>query len=249
VLIAALATLVASTLQSATGFGFALVLGPALFAVFDPSEALTTLLILGGALNLLVLFAERRPRQVRRDRLGAVLLWALPGLALGAAILAALSKPTLQIAVGVAVLIAVGVQVRVRGLRASRVHEPNDPLWVTPGVGLTTGVLSTTTGTSGPPLVLWFQHLGFSPAEFRDSLAAAFLALNVVSCGALELFGDGVSNPGTLSIVGLLALAVVGHLTGRQLFERLAPHHFRAIGLALIVAAGLASLAAGVAGS
>ncbi len=61
--LAALATLLGATLQSATGFGFALVLGPAAFAVFEPAEALTVLLVLGAVLSVLMLFAERRPRR------------------------------------------------------------------------------------------------------------------------------------------------------------------------------------------
>ena len=54
--LAALAALAGAFVQSATGFGFALVLSPALFAVLDPVEAVATLLVLGLALNVLVLF-------------------------------------------------------------------------------------------------------------------------------------------------------------------------------------------------
>ena len=39
--LAALAALVGAAVQSATGFGFALVLSPALFAVMEPAEAVT----------------------------------------------------------------------------------------------------------------------------------------------------------------------------------------------------------------
>jgi len=53
--IAALVAFLGATVQSTTGFGFALILGPVLFAVLDRAGALTTLLALGAALNLLVL--------------------------------------------------------------------------------------------------------------------------------------------------------------------------------------------------
>ncbi len=45
--LAAVAALVGAAVQSATGFGFALLLCPALFAVVDPYEAVTALLALG----------------------------------------------------------------------------------------------------------------------------------------------------------------------------------------------------------
>ena len=71
--LAALAALAGAFVQSATGFGFALVLSPALFAVLEPDEAVTTLLALGLALNVLVLFEHGRPRArgLARARAGA----------------------------------------------------------------------------------------------------------------------------------------------------------------------------------
>ncbi len=163
-------------------------------------------------------------------------------------ILAAVSKPALQIAVGFAVLVAVAVQARARALRPHGV-TPSEPAWAAPAAGLTTGVLSTTTGTSGPPLVIWFEHLGFNPVEMRDTLAAAFQALNVLAAAALLAFGDGLASPGAGRLIGLLALTVAGQLIGRRLFEGLAPERFRLAGLVVIVCTGIASVVAGVAAS
>ena len=60
----ALTTLGAAALQSATGFGFALLLSPVLFAIYEPAHALGTVLLLGAGLNLLMLYGERRPREM-----------------------------------------------------------------------------------------------------------------------------------------------------------------------------------------
>jgi len=98
--LAAAAALLGAAVQSATGFGFALILSPALLAALEPYEAVTALLALGLALNLLVLFERGRPGSVRWRELRPVLAAAVPGLALGAAVLALLSKPTLQVVVG-----------------------------------------------------------------------------------------------------------------------------------------------------
>ena len=113
-LLAALAALVGAAVQSSTGFGFALVLSPALFAVPEPTEAVTTLLALGLALNLLVLFERGRPEHVDRRRLAPMLAAAVPGLAVGVVILGALSKEVLQIGVGLAVITAAAWQLRRR---------------------------------------------------------------------------------------------------------------------------------------
>ena len=165
--LAAVAALVGAAVQSATGFGFALVLSPALFAVMEPAEAVTALLALGAALNLLVLVEGH---DARWSRLPPLLLPALPGLVLGAVVLAALSREPLQIGVGVAVIAAALWQLRHQAA-AARVPAP--------AAGFLSGVLTTSISISGPPIVLWLEAQALSPAEFRATLAAVFLALNV----------------------------------------------------------------------
>ena len=78
IVLAGAAALAGALVQSATGFGFALVLSPALFAVLDPYEAVTTMLLLGPPLNVLVLLDSGR-EQVQLARLAPMLLAALPG--------------------------------------------------------------------------------------------------------------------------------------------------------------------------
>src|SRR4051812_27203954 len=112
--LAAAAALAGSFVQSSTGFGFALVLSPALFAVMDPVEAVMALLVLGLALSVLVLFERGRPEHVDWRSLMPMLVAALPGLAVGAVALTQLSKGALQVAVGVAVVAVAAWQLRRR---------------------------------------------------------------------------------------------------------------------------------------
>jgi len=91
-LLAAVATLIAAAIQSATGLGFAMIAAPALLAVLEPREAITILLLLGVLVSVLLLFAERRTLAIRRRDLTMVLAAALPGLALGVVVLEAVSK-------------------------------------------------------------------------------------------------------------------------------------------------------------
>jgi uncharacterized protein len=239
--LAALAALAGAAVQSATGFGFALVLSPALFAVMDPVEAVTALLALGLALNLLVLFEGGRPEHVDWRALAPMLLAAVPGLAIGAVALTQLSKEVLQVAVGVAVIAAAGWQLRER----ARGHRPLPPAaaW---GAGFASGALTTSISVSGPPLVLWLEARGVRPEEFRASLAASFLALNLV--GGLVLLaaeGAGAFDAGAVAV--LLALVVAGYALGALAFRRLDRERFFTLVLALVAATGVASVLAGLA--
>src|SRR5919109_250945 len=87
--LAALAAFAGAAVQSASSLGFALVLSPALFAVMDPEQAVTAVLLLGAALCVLVLIESHR---VGTYGLARLLVPALPGLAAGVVVLAALSK-------------------------------------------------------------------------------------------------------------------------------------------------------------
>jgi uncharacterized protein len=239
--LAAVAAFAGAAVQSATGFGFALVLSPALFAVMDPVEAVTALLVLGLALNLLVLFEGGRPEHVDWRALVPMLVAAVPGLAIGAVALTQLSKEVLQVAVGVAVIAAAGWQLRER----ARGHRPIPPAaaW---GAGFASGALTTSISVSGPPLVLWLEARGVRPEEFRASLAASFLALNLVG-GVVLLAAEGTGAFDAGAVAVLLALVVAGYALGAVAFRRLDRARFFKLVLVLVALTGVASVVAGLA--
>jgi uncharacterized membrane protein YfcA len=240
--LAAVAAFVGAAMQSATGFGFALVLSPALLAVLDPYEAITALLGLGLASNVLVLFDGGRPGPVRWRELVPVLLAAVPGLALGALALELLEKPVLQILVGVAVVGATAVQLRGRLSGAPPRRRSAT------AAGLASGAMTTSISVSGPPLVLWLEAHGVQPAEMRATLAASFLALNLAGCALLvPLAGADRIAPADV-LLPLLGLVVLGHFVGAYAFKRLDPERFSLVVLALVALTGAASVLAGVLG-
>ena len=237
--LAAVAAFLGAFVQSTTGFGFALVLSPALFAALDPVEAVMTMLVLGLALSLLVLFEHGRPEHVNWRALVPLLLWALPGLAVGAVALTQLSKEVLQVAVGVAVIAAAAWQLR----RRRRGAEPHPvPAAI---AGFTSGALTTSINVSGPPVVLWLEARGARPEEFRASLAATFLALNLAG-GVLLLAAEGSASVDAGTVAPLLGLVVAGYALGALAFRRLNRERFYALVLALVAATGAASVAAGL---
>jgi uncharacterized protein len=245
IVLAGAAALLGALVQSATGFGFALVLSPALFAVLDPYEAVTTMLLLGPPLNLLVLADSRGLAQWRV--LAPMLAAAVPGLLVGALALELLSKSTLQVLVGAGVIGAAGWQLRRRSVAADATPVP-----ATAGgaavAGVLSGVLTTSISVSGPPVVLWLEALGLRPDELRASLAGSFLFMNVAGgIVVVAAGGTGAVRPDVL--LALLVLVLVGHALGRLAFRRIAGPAFSLVALGLVFCAGVASLVAGVAGA
>jgi uncharacterized membrane protein YfcA len=239
--LAAVAAFAGAFVQSTTGFGFALLLSPALFAVMDPVEAVMGLIVLGLALSLLVLFERGRPEHVDWRALAPMLLAALPGLGLGAVALTQLSKGTLQVGVGVAVIAAAAWQLR----RRQRGQVRHLPAAAGLAAGFVSGALTTSISVSGPPIVLWLEARGARPEEFRASLAASFLALNLAG-GALLLVAEGSASLDAGRVAPLLGLVVAGYALGALAFRRLDRERFYMVVLALVAGTGAASVAAGL---
>lgn len=244
--LAALAALAGASIQAATGFGFALVLSPALFAVLDPTEAVATLLGLGLALSLLVLIEDGGHANWRR--IAPMLLAALPGLVAGLVLLEALSKEVLQISVGLAVIGAAALQLSARRAARGRPRAQVElPGAAGVGAGFLSGVLTTSISVSGPPIVLWLEAHGIGPSEFRASLAASFLALNLVGW-AMLIASEGSPAVDADVVLPLLGVVLVGYTLGTLAFRRLGSERFFGIALALVICTGAASLVAGLAG-
>jgi uncharacterized membrane protein YfcA len=232
-LIAACVSVVAGALmQSATGFGFSLMAAPLTYPAIHPKPAVGLLLLLGTEVNLLTLGTERRrPRPLARD-CAVLLAWSAPGALAGVVALRSLSAVALQVAVTAGVI---GTLVT-RRFVGRHVHVP---AWA---AGLSAGALTTSTSTSGPPLLLHLLGRRTPPARVRDTLTVCFLGMSAI--GAVALWATGTPALPHLWLVAALVPAVAaGHLVGRRLFARLVEGgHYEPVltaGLLAAVAAGL----------
>jgi len=168
--------------------------------------------------------------------------------------------------VGIAVILAAGWQLRRRAaerrlgaaaLPASgaaaaalppsraaprRAHLPPVAGWA---AGFASGALTTSISVSGPPIVLWLEARGVRPEEFRASLAASFLALNLAG-GAVLLVAEGSGALDAAAVAPLLALVAAGYALGALAFRRLDRERFFAVVLVLVAATGVASVVAGL---
>lgn len=234
---AAAALFLGAALQSATGFGFALVSAPILFALLGPQEAVTTGVLVALVLNGLTVAGERRRPRVRvRDAL-SLLAWSLPGLALGAIALRELPDRLLSALVALAVLAGVGL----RALSRRAAAAPAPRAWHRPAAGVTAGALSTSTSLSGPPLVFYLLERRAAPAQMRDTLAAIFFAQAALGVPALLATGTFVV-PGGLAALVLATL--VGQLVGRRAFGWLQGERYELAVYVVLVATALVAFVA-----
>jgi uncharacterized membrane protein YfcA len=225
--LATVAVFAGGACHSATGFGFVLVAGPLVAAALPPEEAITTLLCLGMLTSSLTLLTEaRRPDPLWRES-GEILSWGAVGALAGTFVLAELDATALQLLVTVTVLATLLVR--------RRLGHVADPFRRIPFVGLTAGVLTTTTSANGPPVLLYLLGRKVEPARMRDTLAILFISFAAIGLVALAVGAADIALPEGAVLAVLPATAAVGHLAGRPLFAHLAEGRYEHVVTVLLL--------------
>jgi uncharacterized membrane protein YfcA len=226
---------VSGALHAATGFGFALLSAPILSALLGPRDAISVIVLTGVVVDVLILGAERRrPAPVWPEAAGLT-LWAVPGLAAGAYLLASLPRAGLQLLVAAGVLGGVAMRV-VGGRRVAAPGPSSHHKWTRAAAGLSSGLLSTATTLGGPPVVLYLMSRRLTPQRMRDTLVVLSLLRTPPSVIALAVAGALRWQPE----IPLLWLAVVvGYACGKWVFTRLDAARYERGVLGLLVLAAV----------
>jgi uncharacterized membrane protein YfcA len=222
---------VAALLQSASGFGFSLIAVPVISILVGARTAVVATDTLAFVLIGSLVIMERR--RVQTGSLRLVTASALVGMPMGLWILTHVGDRPLAIVIASVVIVL--TLALMFGLAAPE-RAGIDVL-----AGFTSGVLATSTGTNGPPLVLALHARGVPPAEFRATLAAAFALQDVVAMIGFGITGHFTAAVWRVVAAGLPAL-LVGRLVGERVFARLDQRRFRAVVLGVLLATGVISL-------
>lgn len=228
----------ASFIQVVSGFGSALVAVPLLAMFVGAKTAVVGITILFPLISLRILM--RSHADVRWRAAATVFAASLVGLPVGLVIISAANDHVLQGSIAIVVLLFTALLWR--GFTIPE-HGPV----VDAGVGFASGVLATSTGTNGPPLVIALQARGLEPSPFRATLSAVFLAQSVASIAAFALAGRIDGGAMRVFTAGLPAL-VVATFAGERAFASIGTARFRVLVFALLCSGAAASLAGALIG-
>ncbi len=227
----------ASAAQTIIGFGSALLAVPLLAVVADAQTAVVGMSLVGLVPTALIAVRDRTA--VHWRTVVIVLLAAVGTLPLGLLVL--IWAPD-RVLTGLIAVVVLGCTYIV--WRPPRVPTGPGPLLAIGGI---TGILTTSTGTNGPPLVATFRALGYPPRAFRATLAAVFLGTGVVSVAAFALAGTVTLRVVLVTLAGLPG-AVLGWLIGDRFFARLDPVTFSRVVLIALVICSMGALGHALAG-
>jgi uncharacterized membrane protein YfcA len=222
------AVLLGSTVQGAIGVGLNMIAAP-FVAIVIPEALPATLVLL--AVPIAVTTILREHHALDRVALPWMILGALPGTAIGLAIVESASPTTLAVIVGSTTLGGVLLSIAAPPVRTTRATALV--------AGFFSNLFGTASAVGGPPVALLFQHR-------TGPIARATLGAFFATSGALSLIGYLAA--GTMTgDQGLLALAlapimVVGLTASRYLHAHVDSGWLRPSVLTLSAIAGTVAI-------
>jgi uncharacterized protein len=205
----------AAFVKGAIGFGFPALGTPLLSLVVDVKTAVVVLILPNIAMDG-IQFARRGTPRATARRFAILLLAGAFGMVLGTRALVILSSQAATLILGVFVLGFVALNAS--GL-APRV-PPHWERWLGAPAGFIAGIIGGITNAPATALVLYFQAIGLSKADFVSSVAFTFFFYKVVQLGAVAWYG---LLPWSLlwPSLALTAVGLVGFAVGLRVQDRL----------------------------
>lgn len=231
------AVLLAAFIRGLAGFGFALVLASVLLLILNPVAVVVINLLLTLLSNIVVIVHSHA--RIDYKRVLPIALSSLLGIPLGVWIISVVATSTLKIFIGTiiisfALLVASGFRITFTGERLSSGLA-----------GFFSGILSTSTGLGGPPVVLLMQSQHWPKEIIHPSLAGYFMFLGLFSLGALALSGKVYAET-IITAASLAPALLAGTGLGMIVFQRVNARFFRAFSLAIVICAGLLGVISGL---
>ena len=170
----------AAFLQSATGFGLVMIASPLLMYFYDPKMVILIVAIFACCGNVTQSFLLRR--YTRFSLVGWLTLGALVGQPVGFQIYQAVPSVWIKLIVSVVILLSLTLM---QAFHVRAIIRPRNSF----ATGMIAGTLATTTGMSGPPLILYFSHARLTPEEIRGVACTFFAVSNVIALTTFFLGG------------------------------------------------------------
>jgi len=215
-------TLFAAFVNGALGYGFSSLTVPVALVFYTNRVLNPAVVVIEVVINLYVLFINLNGVPAVWKRVFPIVIGLLPGIAVGAFVLASLQPGWIKFGTYAVILPLILVQ-------AAGWRRPIRSTWLI-GLpfGTALGILYSVTTISGPPLAILFNNQGLVKNEFRAGLALVRVAESSVTAFVYYQLGLFIAEGENILLV-LIPSVVVGIPLGAYLIRRLDAETFRRI--------------------
>lgn len=227
-LILFLIVIVASSLQTSTGYGFSIVGTPFLLLVFPFHEAIQINIILSICLSAVMIYSIRN--EIDFTLLKRLVYGSPAGLLAGIFIYLFMDTALIKLGVGIIVLIL--TMLLISNLTVKRTGFKDT------AAGGLSGLLTTSIGVPGPPLLLYFSGARMDKTVLRSTTLAFYLFVYTISLIMQITFGETNSEIWISSALALPAL-FIGVALGRLVFKKITQKVFLNITYVILIFTGI----------
>lgn len=220
--------LFAALLQTSTGYGFSIIGTPFLLLLYPAHSAIQINIILSLCLSVFMIYKIRH--EVDTHLLGRLIRGSLIGIIPGIFIYLYVNVALLKMVVGGLILLSTILLI----LKLT-VHQTKKKDTLT---GAISGLLTTSIGIPGPPLLLYFAGVGTKKETLRSTTLAYYLFVYLVSLIMQVAFAGTNETVWLSSLIALPAL-FVGILLGQLLFKKISQRAFQLVTYVILLFTGL----------
>src|SRR5699024_1364788 len=228
IVILILIVLIASMLQTSTGYGFSIIGTPFLLMLYPAHMAIQMNIILSICLSAFMIFKIRN--EVDKALLMRLIKGSILGLVFGIFVYLYLDIQLLKMTVGVIILILTILLIFKLTINQSRNKD-----FLTGGVS---GVLTTSIGVPGPPLLLYFSGAGIDKTTLRSTTLAYYLFVYFASLVMQISFGGTSKETWGFSLLAIPPL-FAGIVLGQFLFKWISQYIFLMITYIILIFTGI----------
>ncbi|MFD6441191.1 sulfite exporter TauE/SafE family protein [Peribacillus sp. NPDC060186] len=220
--------LVASILQSSTGFGFSIMATPFLLMLFQPQEAIQINIILSLIISISLILKLRN--DIDFILLKRFILGSIVGVPMGVLIFVSININALKLGVSIILLILTLLLIGNFKVKPTQFRD-----FIVCGIS---GVLTTSIGMPGPPLLLYFTGTDTEKGKLRATTLAFYLFIYFISLITQIIF-TGTNKVIWESSLYAIPIVFLGLFIGQIIFKRLNQRVFRIFTYILLIFTGI----------
>ncbi|USG68404.1 sulfite exporter TauE/SafE family protein [Brevibacillus ruminantium] len=222
-----LIVLVAALLQTSTGYGFSIIGTPFLFLLYPAHTAIQINIILSLCISIVMIYKIRK--EIDHSLLVRLIKGSLIGLLFGLVIYLYVDVQWLKFAVGSLILLSTMLLIFRLTIRQTKFRDA-----FTGGIS---GLLTTSIGVPGPPLLLYFSGVGTRKETLRSTTLAYYLFVYFISL-LMQISFDGTNNEVWVSSMIAVPPLFVGIFLGQLLFKWISQRVFKLVTYLILLFTG-----------
>lgn len=227
-IILVLVVLIASLLQTSTGYGFSIIGTPFLLLIYPAHTAIQVNIILSICLSAFMIFKIRN--EVDKSLLIKLIKGSIAGLIFGIFMYLFLDIRLLKMIVGALILV-----LTILLIFKLTIKRTNSRDFLTGGIS---GLLTTSIGVPGPPLLLYFSGAKIDKTTLRSTTLTYYLFVYFASLVMQISFGGTTSETWISSFLAIPPL-FAGIMLGQLLFKWISQNTFRIITYVILIFTGI----------